>query len=272
MLAAQVDLLEQREIARRFYEEDDEQRWGRTHIPEVAEVIQRLLTTSSKGSCAVVLELGCGRGAFRHLAAACRYVALDLSGNVLRRYIRPSLAVQADMESIPLASDSVDLVFSVCALEHVPQPSRALLEIHRVLRPGGAALLAPAWFCRDWAAKGLPIRSYSELSTADKFRKALIPLRNSLLWRSAFVLPRRLGREMRFLMRPRTWRMRYKQLQPNFREYVYTDGDAACSLDPHEVVLFFRRWGYNSSGAKTLRERLALRHAPLTLLKPAVTP
>jgi SAM-dependent methyltransferase len=272
MVAAQADLRGLSERARRFYEEDDEQRWGRTDIPNLAEIVERLLRTSSQGNRSVVLELGCGRGAFRHLAAACHYVALDLSRNVLRRYLRSLAAVQADMERIPLASGSVDLVFSVCALEHVPQPSRVLTEIHRVLRPGGVALLAPAWFCRDWAAKGLPVRSYSELSTADKLRKALIPVRNSLIWRSAFVLPRRLARELRFLMRPGKWRMRYRQLQPNFREYVYTDCDAACSLDPHEVVLLFRRWGYSAFGAGTLRERLVLRHAPLTLQKPAATP
>lgn len=257
------------EEARRFYEADDEQRWGRTSVPEITELINRLLMTAGRGRDTLVLELGCGRGAFRDLATRCRYVGLDLSGRVLSRHLGAVPAVQADMETIPIASGRVDLVFSLCALEHVLHPEKALAEVHRVLCPGGVALLAPAWFCRDWAAKALPVRTYAELRAADKVRKALIPLRNSIVWRSAFALPRRALREIWFRLRPQAWRLHYRRLRPNFSKYCYTDCDAFSSLDPHEVVLLFRQWGYEAAGARTVLERLSLRNAPLTLLKPA---
>jgi ubiquinone/menaquinone biosynthesis C-methylase UbiE len=92
----------------------------------------------------------------------------------------PHNAIQADIENLPVASGSVDFALSVSTLEHVPHPEYVLAEIHRILKPGGVVFLAPAWFCRPWAAKGLAIRRYRELGLADKLRKALIPLRNNL--------------------------------------------------------------------------------------------
>ena len=45
-------------------------------------------------------------------------------------------------EQLPLESCSQDLIFCDSVLEHVTSPTRSLDEMHRVLRPGGAAFIS----------------------------------------------------------------------------------------------------------------------------------
>jgi SAM-dependent methyltransferase len=253
--------------ARRFYNAGDENRWGRDSLPELKEQVDECLRSSKIERTGVVVELGCGRGAFHYLAERYCYAALDISFEALRRFMGPPNAIQADIENLPLASQSVDFVLSVGTLEHVPNPEQVLGEIHRVLKPGGAVFLAAGWFCRPWAAKGLPARRYRDLGLADKVRKALVPLRNNLLWRSALVMPRRLFREVQFRCRPELWQFRYARLRPNLAEYICSDCDAFSSLDPHEVVLLFKRLGYEVPSAPSFLRRMALRHVPVVLRK-----
>lgn len=255
------------ELSRRFYDSTDEKRWGRASMPEMARQLEKWLRLGGINDGSVIVELGCGRGSFRYLSDRFCYFGIDLSFEVLRSYIKPPCAVQADIGKLPLASESADFVFSIAALEHVPHPEKVLTEVDRILKPGGMALLAPAWFCRPWAAKGLPIKRYSELGWPDKVRKFSIPLRNNLLWRLAFVIPRRLWREFQHTLFPNAWQFQYKRLSPNLTEYIYTDCDAFCCLDPHEAVLLFKSWGYQAPSVSGLLGRLLLRHVPVTVQK-----
>jgi SAM-dependent methyltransferase len=45
----------------------------------------------------------------------------------------------ADAEHLPYADGTFDLVVGHAVLHHLPEPERALEEMHRVLRPGGGA-------------------------------------------------------------------------------------------------------------------------------------
>jgi len=47
------------------------------------------------------------------------------------------LLLNADVESLPFADCSFDLVYSWGVLHHTPDTERALHEVHRVLKPGG---------------------------------------------------------------------------------------------------------------------------------------
>lgn len=96
-----------------------------------------------------VLDLGCGPGHWSaRLADAypeAQVLGVDLSRGMLRqaRQQRPDLSwIQADAAHLPLAGDSVDLVFSSLMLQWCPDPLQALQEMRRVLKPGGQACLA----------------------------------------------------------------------------------------------------------------------------------
>ncbi len=54
----------------------------------------------------------------------------------------PYAALCADMERLPLAKDSLDLVWSSLALQWVGEPDSAFREIHRALKPEGLFLFA----------------------------------------------------------------------------------------------------------------------------------
>ncbi len=93
-----------------------------------------------------VLDLGSGTGYFtpllRQRFAASQLLSLDLAQGMLA-YARehrpdPNAAwLCGDAESLPLASDSLDLIFSSLAIQWCERPERLFAEIARVLRPGG---------------------------------------------------------------------------------------------------------------------------------------
>lgn len=98
-----------------------------------------------------VADLGCGEGYLTVEAAqwAGRVVAIDRSAAVLRdarglaarRGASNIVWCGGDLEALPLAPASVDVVLLSQALHHAVSPAGALAEAARVLRPGGALLL-----------------------------------------------------------------------------------------------------------------------------------
>jgi SAM-dependent methyltransferase len=95
-----------------------------------------------------VLEAGCGMGtdAAEFVRAGARYHGVDFSPRALelaRR--RPELAgadlVAGSITDLPYPDASFDLVYSNGVIHHMPQTSRAISEFHRVLRPGGTAIV-----------------------------------------------------------------------------------------------------------------------------------
>jgi SAM-dependent methyltransferase len=94
----------------------------------------------------LVLEIGAGGGAnFQYFPAGARWVGLEpgrlrgrrLARMAIRRGLPPAV-LGAVAEHIPLADGSVDAVVSSVVLCSVDDQDRALAEVRRVLRPGGA--------------------------------------------------------------------------------------------------------------------------------------
>jgi hypothetical protein len=60
--------------------------------------------------------------------------------------------VRADARCVPLAGASVGVVVAFDVLEHIEEDYLATGEIHRVLEPGGSALIAVPCDMRLWSA------------------------------------------------------------------------------------------------------------------------
>lgn len=113
------------------------------------EVCNRLLEKLEvvKLSPQMILDAGSGPGAALP-ALFARYkkaqvVTLDLSENMLVKagqhgnFLRSPLAVCGDIEKLPFADNSFDLVFSSLSMQWCNDLNAALLEARRVLKPGG---------------------------------------------------------------------------------------------------------------------------------------
>lgn len=155
---------------------------------------------------ATVVEVGCGMG-YLHVCHP-NWHGIEYSSTAVKR-AKEDLGrlniEQADARCLPLESGSVDFLFSFAALEHVPEVERAFQEIGRVLRPGGAALISPAWNCRPWTVRKLEIRPYSDLSPLEMIEKLLIPLRNNLVYRAVMSMPARIQRELLYGFKCNSW-------------------------------------------------------------------
>jgi SAM-dependent methyltransferase len=110
------------------------------------------------GSGRDVLEAGCGTGLLLREAAgfARSAVGVDLSrGMLAAARARGLRVVQGSLTDVPLPSASVDLVYSMKVLPHVPPIRDAVAELARVVRPGGHLLLE---FYNPWSLRYLAKR------------------------------------------------------------------------------------------------------------------
>ena len=86
---------------------------------------------------AVVLETSPRLGELyrERMRARVDYTASDFDGSAHRA------TLTLDLQDLALPDACLDVVLTPHVLEHVPDPDRALAELFRVLRPGGAVLL-----------------------------------------------------------------------------------------------------------------------------------
>jgi SAM-dependent methyltransferase len=114
-----------------------------------------------------VLDYGCGHGMAAVVLArrGANVTALDLSPGYLAEARRRAAAngvriafVQADAERLPFADGSFARIWGNAILHHLDL-RRAARELHRVLQPGGIAVLCEPWGANAllaWARRRLP--------------------------------------------------------------------------------------------------------------------
>jgi SAM-dependent methyltransferase len=85
-----------------------------------------------------VLDLGCGTGHAQHHLEPRRSVGVDFDLGALLGQGRPT--VRADMRKLPFRSAGFGGVACIHAIEHVPDPERAVAEVARAVRPGGTVV------------------------------------------------------------------------------------------------------------------------------------
>jgi ubiquinone/menaquinone biosynthesis C-methylase UbiE len=129
--------------SRDFFAEVERHRYGLE--PAIPEVVR-----FERWSGADVLEVGCGiaTDGIRFTRAGARYTGLDASPAALalarRRFElehREAVLVEGSADALPFDDARFDLVYSHGVLHHVERTEAAIAELHRVLRPGGAALV-----------------------------------------------------------------------------------------------------------------------------------
>jgi SAM-dependent methyltransferase len=148
-----------------------------------------------------VLDMGCGGGrhAFELYRRGAHVVALDMDGDELRDVAAMFAALQPEVPSaaraqavrgnayaLPFADDSFDKIIAAEVLEHLPEDTRAMSELARVLKPGGRiAVTVPRWLPEKvcWALsqdyhsnEGGHIRIYTGAALRARLRRAGLEL------------------------------------------------------------------------------------------------
>lgn len=100
-----------------------------------ADCVRRRLGHNSR-----ILDLGCGRGGLVEQLdhSLSLVVGIDPDLQSLREHRLSLPRAQAISSRLPFAGGQFDVVFASWLLEHLPHPDADLLEIARVLRPGGS--------------------------------------------------------------------------------------------------------------------------------------
>jgi ubiquinone/menaquinone biosynthesis C-methylase UbiE len=126
--------------------------WAKHVLKRAIDDLDRLIN-HRRTSYPVILDVGCGFGrSFKMLNdrfRPVRMVGIDVDramlANASLETRRQGLAVElrrASSSSLPLADDSVDMVFCHQTFHHLVDQHRALREFHRVLKRDGVLLFA----------------------------------------------------------------------------------------------------------------------------------
>lgn len=103
----------------------------------------------------MLLDCGAGTGLFaREMRGRCRAHVLDDHAEslaILRRYFAADEIIEGSITCIPLPDGSCDIVTALDVLEHVPDDHGAVRELHRVLRPGGCAVVTVPALMALWS-------------------------------------------------------------------------------------------------------------------------
>lgn len=119
------------------------------------------------------LEIGFGGGGLLRLIldeSPASIVGVDVSKAMVaraRRRFRKARnlrLIQASVESLPLGDASIDKAVSVASVYFWPDPAAALVELARVIRPGGtlSILFEPPEELAKWPGSAIGFRAYDE--------------------------------------------------------------------------------------------------------------
>ena len=130
-----------------------------------------------------VVDLGCGNGRLYQIfeGLPISYIGIDQSEELLvlaRKQFQGGKFIQGNMLSIPLPDTSVDVIFCIAALQHMPGQEfqkKAVEEMKRVLKPGGKTILSNWNLFGEWGLKQVRSGKYKDLGNGD----FLVPWRDA---------------------------------------------------------------------------------------------
>lgn len=116
----------------------------------------------------VLLDCGAGTGRFaKEMEAECRVLVLDdheEALRLLREKFRPEQILSLAGDRVPLPDGSLDYITALDVLEHTPDDHAVVQGFHRLLKPGGCAVVTvPASMAlwSDWDEVLHHFRRYS---------------------------------------------------------------------------------------------------------------
>ena len=114
------------------------------HFYMIRSVELRLLSNYIVRTEGPFLDLGCGDGCFGKSLGLKDVYGIDIDEKLIKSIQKDDHYVgvyHADASKIPFKNDSFSTVFSNCALEHMDQIKKVLIEIKRVLKDQGKFIL-----------------------------------------------------------------------------------------------------------------------------------
>lgn len=147
--------------------------------------------------CGRMLEVGCGGGQMSamFLEAGWDVVATDVQPDgaeyARRRGVEKTLVHDAG-HGWPFASGAFDAAILLDVLEHIEDDAAALEQLHRVLRPGGGAVVAvPAYQClfSSWDEYNRHYRRYTAGQLARAARQAGFTVSRTTYWNAVSLPP-----------------------------------------------------------------------------------
>ena len=148
-------------------------------------ILEWLRRCSSIKEDSILLDIGAGTGLFaKEVQALCRVIAIDDHEETfcfLKEKIGSLFVVKAACTSLPFQSSRLDFITALDVLEHVHDDRKAVLEMARVLRPGGiVGITVPAlpWLWSDWDEALHHVRRYTRQSLLSLFDPMLFSIRH----------------------------------------------------------------------------------------------
>ncbi len=125
----------------------------------------------------LLLDCGAGTGLFaKEMERFCRVLVLDdheEALRILRTRFRADQILSLAGDQVPLPDQSLDLVTALDVLEHVPDDAAVVRGFHRLLKPGGVAVVTvPASMAlwSDWDVALHHFRRYDRAQLRALFR------------------------------------------------------------------------------------------------------
>lgn len=142
----QADLPKAKKGSKEFFDEVEGIRYRyHYHLMPLFDRIARECSTGGQ-----LLEIGCGMGSdllqlarrgLKVTGVDLTDTGIELAGSRFKIYGQQADLRVADAENLPFEDMSFDVVYSFGVLHHTPDTPRSIMEVHRVLKPGGKAFI-----------------------------------------------------------------------------------------------------------------------------------
>jgi ubiquinone/menaquinone biosynthesis C-methylase UbiE len=144
----QAALASRRATSQEFFSSSAGQ-WDRVREELFGDRFHLAALAALAGADWLVADLGCGTGAVTAALApfVARVVGIDSSAAMLQAARRRLVGFdnvelrRGDLEAVPIDSARLDAAVLMLVLHHLPEPSDALAEAARVLKPGGRIII-----------------------------------------------------------------------------------------------------------------------------------